>query len=138
MRPASENEQPPRPVLKLGGWIAAFGSALLIWALWLGASHFLAWLHWGVWPDYSTGQLWSDIGGRAPQSNWVGIQRALNWWMEVSAGWTLFWFGMGVIFLGGHVMGEQEKEDKENMAKFQERVRERERLKSEAARQHNP
>ena len=73
----------------------------LVWIPFLGSSyititHLMTWLKTGLWPSYSTANLFGDLQIAHPKGSFHGIQPAMDWVMAEPAAYLLM--GLAIVF----------------------------------------
>lgn len=88
-------KHPIQAVCNLTAYGAAIGSigAILAAPCALGIEALL-WLRWGVWPGWSTEQVYRWVGAVPARSDWAGVQKLLDLYFALPA-------AVGLLVTGG-------------------------------------
>jgi hypothetical protein len=54
------------------------------------------WLQVGAWPEFSTADMWAEIGWQIPQITWHGVQSIIDWVFDLPAAVSVFFLGMAI------------------------------------------
>lgn len=84
----SKIEAAVESLIIMGVFLAAAGMGLT--AAWLTGASILAWLKTGVWAHPSIIEVIEPWGGPAPTFEWVMVQRASTWLLDLPAGLVIF------------------------------------------------